>query len=106
MPSSFGASGAFDNNKNSQPMSSGLGSDKDWIPLVETVAVPTKDMESFPDLPPSAKTAEMGEIGVARTGTWNEPASWESSRAPRRATLERRNSAGGRWKISMDGARL
>ena len=104
IPSSFGASGAFD-NKHSQPTRPVVGNDKDWIPLVETVTVQTKS-DSLPDLPPTAKTAEMGEIGVARTGTWNEPASWESSRAPRRATLERRNSAGGKWKISMDGARL
>jgi hypothetical protein len=104
MPSSFGASG-FD-NKHSQPSRAELGNDKDWIPLVETVTVQPKSIDSFPDLPPAAKAAEMGEVGNGRKGTWNEPASWESSRAPRRATLERRNSAGGRWKISMDGARL
>lgn len=106
MPSSFGGSGY---DKRSQP-SRVDGNDKDWIPLVETVTVPTKDSVP-PTLPPTAATASSNDEktwplggGKRKSGAWNEPASWESARAPRRATLERRNSvnAGGRWKISMD----
>jgi hypothetical protein len=119
MPSSYGGSSAFD-NKHSQPSRAEVGNDKDWIPLVETVTVQTKsDNNSFPSVPASAASvaAAAGSSnekmwplsdGDRVSGTWNEPASWESSRAPRRATLERRTSAsaGGRWKISMDAGRL
>jgi hypothetical protein len=117
MPSSFGASG-YD-TKRTQPSRSEIGNDKDWIPLVETVTVPEKSGALPPaggvEVVSSVNVDEEKVVGKAggwplgggnRTsgGVWNEPASWESSRAPhtRRATLERRNSAGGRWKISMD----
>lgn len=117
MPSSFGGSG-FD-NKHSQPSRADVGNDKDWIPLVETVTVPSKT-EARPapatatggvEVVSSVAVDEekvkwpLGAGGNRRSGAWNEPASWESKRTPhtRRATLERRNSAGGRWKISMEG---
>jgi hypothetical protein len=119
MPSSFGGSN-FD-NKHSQPSRADVGNDKDWIPLVESVTVPSSKNDSLPSPPRSGGVEVVSSVAVEEekvkwplgvgggnrtSGAWNEPASWESSRAPpktRRATLERRNSAGGRWKISMDG---
>jgi hypothetical protein len=124
MPSTYGTSGAYD-TKRSQVSRPEIAHDKDWIPLVETETVVESetvvakggghgeedDIVSKP-LPvgvavssndANEKKWPLG--GANRTsGTWNEPASWESSRAAhtRRATLERRNSAGGRWKVSMD----
>lgn len=112
MPSAFGTTGGGYDTKRSQAE---IKNDKDWIPLVETETEVTvtkserdDDIVSLP--PPSAGRAvsSSGEKKWpdhrASSGTWNEPASWESSRAQhtRRATLERRPSAGGRWKVSMD----
>jgi len=75
----------------------------------------SEDTDDVVSLPPASakgaggegKWSATGKAGNrASSGTWSEPPSWGSSRAQpqhtRRATLERRPSAGGRWKVSMD----